>query len=190
MTKGPARAVALSLCVLAAAATPAAARPASQGFFTEAGVGATGVLPPSQDHAAPGPAMSIRIGYDLFRWLSVGVHASTSSHEATVPAPPEGEWFQLYRAHADGRLGARWGAVGLFVEGGAGVAYISSNVLGKVMVTDPGEDLALAFQAGGGLEYQLLNRHYAVGVAGDWFLIPQFAALGGVEARVFLRYTY
>ena len=98
MTKGPARAAALSLIVLAAASAPAAARPASQGFFTEAGVGATGVLPPSQDHAAPGPAMSLRIGYDLFRWLSVGVHASTSSHEATVPAPQgelRAEWKRL-----------------------------------------------------------------------------------------------
>ncbi len=188
---GRRRTVALTtVALLIAAAAPAAARPASKGFFTEAAVGATGVLPPAQSYAAVGPTMAFRVGYDLFSWFSVGVHAGTSSHEATVPAPPEGEWFQLYRAHADGRLGFRAGRVGLFAEGGVGAAYISSNILGKVMVTDPGEHFSIAFQAGGGVEYQLLNRHYTVGIAGDWFLLPQFAALNGVEARAFLRYTY
>jgi hypothetical protein len=182
--------IALTVVIAGGTAASAEARPASKGFFTEAGVGATGVLPPAQEHATVGPTMAFRFGYDLFSWLSVGVHAGTSSHEATVPAPPEGEWFQLYRAHADGRLGFRAGRIGLFAEGGIGAAYISSNVLGKVMVTDPGESFSIAFMAGGGLEYQVLNRHYTFGVAGDWFLMPQFAALNGVEARVFLRYTY
>ena len=45
-------------------------------------------------------------------------------------------------------------------------------------------------RAGGGLEYQVLNRHYAFGVAGDWLLVPDFDALSAIQARVFLRYTY
>ena len=46
--------------------------------------------------------MDLRIGRDLFSWLSLGVYVAASSHEATVPPPPDGEWFQLYRGGADG----------------------------------------------------------------------------------------
>ena len=168
----------------------AEARPASRGLFTEAGLGAVGFLGPHQPDAAIGPALAVRVGYDLFTWFSVGVHLGASSHEATVPPPPEGEWFQLYRGHADGRLGFRVDELAFFVEGGLGGALISSNVLGKVGVTDPGETFGIAFNAGGGLEYQIENRHYAFGVAGDWWLVPDFDALTGIEARVYLRYTY
>jgi hypothetical protein len=181
----------LSIVVVAALAAPAAeARPASRGLYTEAGLGATGFLGPARRHSAIGPTLAVRAGYDLFRWLSVGVHLGASSHEATVPPPPEGEWYQLYRGYGDVRLGLRVDAWAVFVEGGAGAAYISSNILGKVGITEPGERAALAATAGGGVEYQIENRHYAFGVAGDGWLIPQFDALTGVELRVYLRYTY
>jgi len=172
------------------AATPAYARPASVGFYAEGGLGATGFLGEAADWSAVGPAVDLRIGYDLWPWLSVGVHLETSSHKATVPPPPEGEYYQMYRGYADGRLTVRAGPVALFAEGGAGVAYMSSNVLQKVAVLDPGERAALAFTAGGGAEYQLQNRHYAFGLAGGWWLMPGFDALQGVDARVYLRYTY
>lgn len=67
---------------------------------------------------------------------------------------------------------------------------ISSNVLGKVKITDPGEHFSIAFQAGAGLQYQLENRHYAVGLAADGFLLPQFAAIRAIDSRLYLRYTY
>ncbi len=165
------------------------ARPASRGVFTEAGAGAT-VFIRKRASASVGPTLTLRAGYDLFSWFSVAIHAGASSHEATVPPPPEGEWFQLYRGGADGRLGFRVKQIAAFVEGGAGGAYISSNVLQKVGVTDPGEHFSLSFHAGGGLEYQILNRHYAFGVAADWWLMPELDALTGVEIRAYMRYTY
>jgi hypothetical protein len=67
---------------------------------------------------------------------------------------------------------------------------ISSNVLGRVMITEPGERFSLLFQAGAGMEYQLVNRHYALGVAVDGFLLPQFDAIRALDARAYLRYTY
>jgi len=182
-------AAALAAVVLAAPAA-ADARPASRGIFTEAGLGATGFIGPHQADAAVGPAIALRGGYDLFSWFSVGVHLAASSHEATVPPPPEGEWFQLYRAQADGRLGFRVDELAFFAEGGLGIGYISSNVLGKVGVTDPGEDFSITFGAGGGIEYQIKNRHYAFGLAGDWWLMPDLDALSGVDVRLYLRYTY
>ncbi|HUQ07775.1 MAG TPA: outer membrane beta-barrel protein [Kofleriaceae bacterium] len=165
-------------------------RPASTGVYAEAGIGATGHLATARNWSAIGPTVDLRVGYDLFSWLSVGVALSTASHEATVPAPPEGEWYQLYQGRGDARLGFRYDSLAFFAEGGAGAAYISSNVLGKVMILDPGERFTIAFAGGGGLEYQLQNRHYAFGFAATYWMLPQFDALQGVEGRFFLRYTY
>src|SRR5262245_60204377 len=152
--------VVLIVAVLAGTAT---ARPASTGFFAEGGLGAVVFLPPDAKNAAVGPTMDIVVGRDLFSWLSLGIYASASSHQATVPPPPENEWFQLYRGGGDLRIGGQTDAIAYFVDGGAGVAMMSSNVLEKVMTIKPGDRFSLLFHAGGGLEYQLENRHYAFG---------------------------
>jgi len=175
---------------LAALCGAAEARPASTGWFAEGGLGAVVFLPKASNDAKLGPSLDVRIGRDLFSWLSIGINLAASSHEATVPPPPEGEWFQLYRGGGDARIGGRFDRLALFVEGGAGVTMISSNVLGKVMITDPGERFSIAFQAGAGIEYQLENRHYAVGLAADGFLLPQFDAIRAIDSRLYLRYTY
>ena len=170
--------------------TVAEARPASTGFYSEAGLGATGFLGAARNASEIGPALDLRIGYDLWSWLSLGVHLEASSHEATVPPPPEGEYYQLYRGFADGRLGFRVGAIAVFAEGGAGAAYVSSNILQRAQILDPAERFTLAFTAGGGAEYQLQNRHYAFGIGGAWWLMPEFDAMQGIDARLYLRYTY
>jgi hypothetical protein len=176
--------------MLAAICGTAAARPAATGWFAEGGLGAVAFLPKASHDADVGPALDIRIGRDLFAWLSVGISLAASSHQATVPPPPEGEWFQIYRGGGDVRIGGRLDRLAGFVEGGAGIAMISSNILGKVMITDPGEKFSIAFHAGAGIEYQLENRHYAAGLAADGFLLPQFAAIRAIDTRLFLRYTY
>lgn len=180
----------ISIATVAAAAGPALARPASQGWFAEGGLGAVTFLPSASKSADPGPALNLRIGRDLFSFFSLGVNLAASSHEATVPAPPEGEWFQIYRASADARIGGRLDRIALFVEGGAGFAMISSNVLGKVMITEPGEEFSIVFHAGAGFEYQLENRHYAFGLGVDGVLLPQFDAIRALDSRLYLRYTY
>jgi len=184
-------AVLCALAVAFAAPDVADARPASKGWFAEGGLGAVNFLPPRASRgAAIGPSLGVRIGRDLFSWLSLNVHVAASSHEATVPPPPEGEWFQLYRGAADLRLTGRFDRIALYVEGGAGLVMISSNVLGKLMITDPGEEFGLMFGGGGGVEYQLENRHYSIGVGVDAFFVPQFAKMSGLDSRAFLRYTY
>ncbi len=189
------RALTLSLCCAAALATtavapPAEARPVSQGYYTEAGIGAALFVGPHRAHSELGPAFAMRAGRDLFSWLGVGLHMGTSSHEATVPAPPEGEYFQLYHAGAEARIGFRVGRIGAFVDGTVGGAMISSNILAKVAVLEPGERFALRLSAGAGLEYQLQNRHYALGLAGQWLMLPEFDNMSGVTTRAYLRYTY
>src|SRR6185503_17600151 len=91
--------------VLGGLTTAAEARPASSGWYAEGGLGAVAFLPSASGDAAVGPAIDVRAGRDLFSWLSLGITLAASSHEATVPPPPEGEWFQLYRGTADARIG-------------------------------------------------------------------------------------
>jgi len=170
--------------------TAHADRVASTGFFAEGGVGAVNFLPSVSADAGVGPAMSLRVGRDLFSWFSLGLYLGASSHESTLPPPPDAQWFQLYRAGADGRIGGRSGALAFFVEGGAGGSMISSNVLEKVMVTKPGKSFSVTFHGGGGFEYQLENRHYGVGLALDAFIEPQFSSMKALETRLYLRYTY
>ena len=73
---------------------------------------------------------------------------------------------------------------------GAGGAYVSSYVLQRAKILDAAERVALAFTAGGGAEDQLQNRHFAFGVGGAWWLMPEFDAMQGIDARLYLRYTY
>jgi hypothetical protein len=180
----------LTTALVCSAAERAAASPASSGLYTEAGIGATTFLGPNASYAAVGPSFDLRGGYDLFSWLSVGLRMSGSSHEATVPAPPEGEYFQLYSGHAEGRLGFLWRRLGVFADGSAGVTMISSNVLERVQILDPGEQFTLSVSAGGGIEYQLVNRHHAFGISGQWTVLPEFDAMSHVTARAYFRYTY
>lgn len=184
------RFVALAAVVTAAGTGVAEARPASSGWFAEGGLGAVAFLPKASKDADVGPSLDLRFGRDLFSWLSVGVALAASSHEATTPPPPTGEWFQLYRGSAEVRIGGRFDRLALYAEGGAGVAMISSNILEKVGITDPGERFSIAFHGGGEIQYQLENRHYAVGLGVDAFLIPQFDSIKAIDSRLYLRYTY
>src|SRR5689334_10759665 len=85
------RTAALALALALGSGVAHADRPASKGWFAEGGLGVVGFLPGASDDAAVGPAMNVRVGLDLFSWLSLGVSVAASSHEATVPAPPDGE---------------------------------------------------------------------------------------------------
>ncbi|MEM9491728.1 MAG: outer membrane beta-barrel protein [Myxococcota bacterium] len=180
------------LVAIAAFATPASAdkRIASSGYYTEAGAGATFFLGDAADYSQTGLSVEVRTGYELTSWFGVGLFGSASTHEATVPPPPEGEYYQLYSVGAEARLGFLIGPIGLFADGGIGVGIMSSNVLSRVDVVDPDESLSLALRAGAGLEYQLRNRHYAIGLAGQWMSLPGFADTQGVATRLYLRYTY
>ncbi len=183
---------ALFFASLAASIAPANAepRPRSKGFYAEAGIGGRGYLADAGESSAIGPNASLHLGIDLFSWFSVGGQLGASSHEATVPAPPVGEYYQLYSAAGEARLSIPVGPLAVFADGRAGLAMVSTNILEKSAILDPGERFTLMFGGGGGLEYQLQNRHYAFGVAGSYTLLPAYDASSSVSARFFLRYTY
>ncbi len=181
-------------CTLVALATagPAAAEPraAAVGPYAEASLGAAGFLGAGGQYSHPGPAFAVRGGVDVFSWLSLGARVELETHQADVPPPPEGEYFQLYIGAADGRLGFQVGRVALFADGSLGLAFMSTNVLAKVDLVGPGESWSPLLSAGGGLEYQLQNRHYAFGLAGQWSVLSSFAGMQSLGGRAYLRYTY
>ncbi|MBP9085964.1 MAG: hypothetical protein KBG15_07590 [Kofleriaceae bacterium] len=168
---------------------PAAAGTKAHGFFSEAGLGGVGLLKPKSTLAI-GPTVTLRIGYDLFSWFSIGAVASLATQRSTLPAPPDNEYHQLYRGGAIARIGGQVGPVALYLNGGLGVARVSTNLLERVGVIDPGQRNSVAFLAGAGVEYQLENRHYALGLGGDGWLFTQFNASTAIDARLYLRYTY
>ena len=182
----------LSLTLLLAWTATASAdrRVVSTGFYAEVGAGATQFLGDASNYSQIGPSFEARTGYELFSWLAIGVSVSASTHEATVPPPPEGEYYQLYGGAGDLRIGFRLGPVAAFADGGVGVGMVSSNILNRVDIVEPNEKFSLMLRAGGGLEYQLVNRHYAFGVAGQWVSLPQFDQTQAVATRLYLRYTY
>jgi hypothetical protein len=169
---------------------PAHARPSESGWFAEAGLGAAGFVGHAAAHARVGPAASVRLGRDLFPWLSLGVAASAATLEATVPPPPDRQHFQLYGAAAELRLSPSSGRWLPFVHGGAGAALMSTNILQRVGILEPEQRESLLLSAGGGLEYQLQDRHYAFGVGADWAYYPQYEGAQTVSGRAYIRYTY
>lgn len=182
----------LAIVLVMAVPTTALAEPrlASKGPYAEASLGATAFVGQTSEFSRPGPAFALRGGIDLFSWLSVGARIELHSHRAVVPPPPDGEYFQVYHGAGDARLSIPVGALSIFADGGVGLAMMSTNVLAKVDVLDPGERFSPVFSAGGGVEYQLLNRHYAFGLAGHWHLYPAFDAAQAAGGRAYLRYTY
>jgi hypothetical protein len=161
----------------------------ASGFFAEAGLGAHLLVKPSST-LSPGPALSLRLGRDLFSWLSLGVAVSMSSHASALPPPPDGEYLQLYQGAGHARIGGLIGSVSIFVEGGGGLARVSTNLLERGKLTTPGQRNSITFFCGAGAELQLDNRHYAVGLAANGWIMPQFDAALLAAGRLYLRYVY
>lgn len=165
-------------------------RPVSVGPYAQVSIGGKAPIGKSKSYAAEGPTMRIQAGSDLFRWLSVGARVELASHEATVPAPPEGEYMQFYDAAAEARLSANIGRIAVYAEGTLGYSAVSTNILEKVKILEPGERFSPTLGAGGGLEYQLQNRHYAFGLGAHWTLYTGFEDMQTAGALAHMRYTY
>lgn len=188
------RAVVVStLAALAFLSGPARAdreRPVSVGPYAGVDLGVRGAVGKNRPYVGPGPSLALHAGSDLFSWLSLGGRLELSSHEATVPPPPEGEYFQIYSAGGEARLSLRVLRMSVYAEGALGLAAVSTNILEKVDILEAGERFSPMLSAGGGLEYQLQNRHYALGLAGQWSLLSAFERLQTWDGRLYLRYTY
>lgn len=165
-------------------------RPVSVGPYAQVGIGGKSMIGKASKHAAAGSNLVLHAGTDLFQWFSVGARLDLANHEATVPAPPQGEYMQFYGLAGEARLSVRIGPIALYAEGSLGYSAVSTNLLEKVNVLKPGQRFSPTLGAGGGLEYQLHNRHYAIGLGGDWVTYQAFDRIQAVSALAHLRYTY
>lgn len=181
--------VLVALLVPSLAAAQARMGKPSHGLYAELDAGATSFIGETQRYAALGPTFGIRAGKDLTRWFALGAVLTSSTHEATVPPPPEDEYFQLYRGGAELRFTARIGRAALFAEGGASLAYINTNILERVDVTAPDERWSLVWTGGAGFAWYTRNRHFSLGVAGEWAMYTSYESTMAVGGRVYLRYT-
>jgi hypothetical protein len=151
----------------------------ARGFFAEADVGAQIYLAKAGQFAAPGP---------VFRWLAVQALVTGSISSATTPPPTSGQDFELFVYGAEARLQLQIRRFGLFAAGGAGVAQITTNILDAPGVTN-GRSLSFTVIAGGGLDFHTLNRHFSIGVAGDYLFFTQFTGGHAIDASLYLKYT-
>lgn len=182
---------ALALVTLGASSLAQAdARPVSVGPYAQVGVGGKAMIGKASKHTDIGTNLVLHAGTDLFQWLSVGARLDLANHEATVPAPPEGEFVQFYGFAGEARLSVSIGPVGLYAEASLGYSAVSTNLLEKVNVLEPGQRFSPTLGAGGGLEYQLQNRHYALGLGGDWITYEAFDRIQAVSVVANVRYTY
>ncbi len=160
----------------------------ARGFFATGELGALVFLGKAGRYAGPGPAFGVRLGYDIFRFMDVQVHVTGGSNDADTPAPTSGQAFQTLLYTGELRFTARFRRVGLFAEGGAGVAQLTSNVLDLVGITD-GQRFSLAVVGGGGIDYHTLNRHFSVGLDADYVWMEGFSKTSSLTASAYLRYT-
>ncbi len=184
--------VAFALGTAGALSAPAHAddRPVSIGPYAEVGIGGQKMVGKTKRRTNEGPVFALRLGTDLFSWLSVGGRLDIASHEVVLPRPPEGEYTQFYGGAGEARLSLSIGRVVTYAQGSLGYSMVSTNVLETVDILDPGERFSPSMGAGGGLEYQLQNRHYAFGLGGQWNMLTKFARMHTVNVSAHLRYTY
>ena len=162
----------------------------AHGIFTEGHVGATTFLGNTGKVTRPGPVFALRMGYDLFSWLSLYAHGQGSFHEATPPPPPENQHFQSYLAGAGMRIQLSIGRLGIFGHGTTGILFFSSNILDRTGITTPQTRSTFAFGGGGGLDWHTWNRHFSFGLAGDYILGPGLANTSAITTTLYLRYSH
>ncbi|MEO6951428.1 MAG: adventurous gliding motility protein CglE [Polyangia bacterium] len=160
----------------------------ARGFYAQGELGALVYVGRAGKFAGPGPAFSVRLGYDILRWLSIQAHVLGSSGQVNIPGPTDGQSFQtlVYGGELHGQVQIR--RVGLYAEAGAAAAHIPSNVLDDAGITG-GHKISLAVVAGGGLDFHTLNRHFSFGVGADYLWLASFSKSSAVTAQAFLKYT-
>ena len=160
----------------------------ARGFFTEGEVGAVTFFGPASDTIAPGFAVGARLGYDIFRFFALQLHALGSTHETKGDTPVAGQLLQTYQGTIEGKLTLRFVQWSLFAEGGFGAARMSTNLLYAL-------DLAryrTGFTAGGGggVDYHSLSRHFSIGLRAGYFVLFDVSSSQDLITTAYLRYTF
>lgn len=196
--RGCAAAVMLLLCALPARAQiteePVAPLPDpkkfAHGVFVDAGLGAF-VLLGKADAVGSGPAISARLGYDVFRLLALQLHVAGSTHRTDFGAAPQsGQLLQVYQTTAELKLTVPIRQVSVYAFGGAGFAFLSTNILGTTGLTAADKTSGVMYGGGLGLDYHLLSRHFSFGLEASFAKMQAIATTGGILSTAYVRYAF
>jgi hypothetical protein len=161
----------------------------ARGLYTEGEIGALIFLGTAQDRIGPGVALGGRVGYDLTRWLALQLHAIGSTHETKFAGMPQaGQIIQLYQSTAELKATIRIVQTSIFLEGGGGLARLSTNILETV--GGSGQRNGLTAGGGAGVDYHSLSRHFSVGLRAGYFWLRDIKSSAQITATAYLRYTF
>lgn len=163
----------------------------ARGLFADAEAGTLMFVGTAREPLGFGTALGVRLGYDVFRWAAVQAHAFASSHRTRFgDAPQAGQLLQLYQAAAELKLTVPLGAWSLSAFGGAGFAWLSTNLLGTTALTAPDLERTPLLLGGLGLDYHTMSRHFSFGFAPTFVRYSKVRTTGAVLATLYVRYTF
>jgi hypothetical protein len=160
----------------------------AHGVFTEGEFGAVGFLGRAGDEVAPGFAVGMRVGFDIFRFFALQAHLLGSTHQTQGDTPTAGQLLQVYQGTLEGKLTLRLVQWSFFGEGGFGFARMSSNLLYARGLAQ----YRTGFTAGGGagVDYHFLSRHFSVGLRAGYYWLKHVDNSQDVISTIYLRYTF
>jgi hypothetical protein len=163
----------------------------ARGIYGEAEVGTMLFIGDAGASLGPGAVIGARLGYDVFRWVALQLHAVGSTHTTSFPGMPQsGQLLQLYQATAELKLTMRFGRVAAAAMGGAGLARLSSNLLGTTGLTEPDVQNTLVSLGGLGVDYHTMSRHFSFGLSGTFAKYQRLRTTGAISATAYVRYTF
>jgi hypothetical protein len=163
----------------------------ARGIYGEAEVGTLLFVGDAGSSVGPGAVVGVRLGYDVFRWVALQVHVAGSTHTTTFrDMPQSGQILQFYQGSAELKLTMRFNRVAASAMGGAGLALISSNLLGTTGLTEPDVQNTLVYLGGLGADYHTMSRHFSFGLAATFAKYQRLRTTGAIAATAYVRYTF
>jgi hypothetical protein len=163
----------------------------ARGIYGEAEVGTLVFIGEAGSSLGAGAVVGARLGYDVFRWVALQVHAVGSTHTTSFPGMPQtGQILQLYQGSAELKLSMRFGRVAVSAMGGAGLGRLSTNLLGTTGLTEPDVQNTLVTLGGLGADYHTMSRHFCFGLSGSFAKYQRLHTTGAISATAYVRYTF
>jgi hypothetical protein len=165
----------------------------SHGLFLEAQLGALAFVGDANKVSAPGPRLSIALGYELFSWLSPLLQIEGSLHRTDNRPPPRASTYELVSAAAGLRFSLPFSArAALWLDGLVGVNWSSGDVLRALGFRDA---FKLGINYGGelGFDWHMRARHHSLGLLGGARMYPSLARKDftvGAYGSAYLRYVF
>jgi hypothetical protein len=160
----------------------------ARGFFTEGEMGSMVPIGRAGDEVGPGFAVGARVGYDVLKVIALQIHLMGSTHQTQGDTPLAGQLLQIYQATVEGKLTIRFVQWSLFLEGGFGLARMSSNLLYARGLTRYRTGLTTG--GGFGVDYHFLSRHFSVGLRNSVYVLGDVTSSQTVTSTLYLRYTF